>query len=78
MYGKAPNKSEEEKKYILMNFKMTFMGKNKIMAQEEKRNFEHLFNESIKDKSYQFLSDKSTAYYWYLNGIEYATKNKKI
>ena len=36
------------------------------MTQEEKRNFEHLFNESIKDKKYQFLSDKSTAY---LKGI---------
>lgn len=44
------------------------------MTQEEKRNFEHLFNESIKDKSYQFLSDKSKAYYWYLKGIEYGTK----
>jgi hypothetical protein len=44
------------------------------MTQEEKRNFEYLFNKSIKDKGYQFLSDKSTAYYWYLKGLEYGTK----
>lgn len=35
-----------------------------------KEKFEGLFNEAIKDKGYQFLSDKSTAYYWYKRGME--------
>lgn len=35
-----------------------------------KEKFEALFNEAIKDKGYQFLSDKSTAYYWYKRGME--------
>jgi hypothetical protein len=35
-----------------------------------KEKFEALFNEAIKDNGYQFLSDKSTAYYWYKRGME--------
>lgn len=35
---------------------------------EKDKVFEKLFNEFIKDKGNQFLSDKSTAYYWYLKG----------
>lgn len=30
--------------------------------------FEKLFNEFISKKENQYLSDKSTAYYWYLKG----------
>ena len=38
-------------------------------------NFEKLFNESIKDKGYQFLSDKLVAYYWYLKGKNESKSN---
>ena len=39
-------------------------------SKPSKEKFEALFNEAIKDKGYQFLSDKSTAYYWYKKGME--------
>lgn len=32
--------------------------------------FENLYNNAIKDKGYQFLSDKSTAFYWFKMGKE--------
>lgn len=37
--------------------------------------FEKLFNEFIKDYSNNFLSDKSTAYYWYKKGQEEIMKH---
>lgn len=37
--------------------------------------FEKLFNESIKDMGYQFLNDKSVAYYWYLKGKNESKSN---
>lgn len=39
-------------------------------SKPRKERFEALFNEAIKDKGYQFLSDKSQAYYWYKRGME--------
>jgi len=38
--------------------------------QQEKNLFENLYNNAIKDKGYQFLSDKSTAFYWFKKGKE--------
>ena len=41
-----------------------------MITREDKDLFENLFNNAIKDKGYQFLSDKSTAFYWFKKGKE--------
>lgn len=45
-------------------------GHNKKESKPIKEKFEALFNVAIKDNGYQFLSDKSQAYYWYKRGME--------
>ncbi len=57
-------------KFIIMLNKIFKRSQSKQNKIADKDRFEILFNEAIKDKGYQFLSDKSTAYYWYKKGME--------